>query len=81
MGADSNIGVGALLVEEQPMPHACETTELVVLIDLRRRNDRSRQAGCVPTTQHDKSRIRTAGRDAEIAKADREVLVTATSLR
>jgi hypothetical protein len=38
----------------------------VVATDPKRRNDRSRQAGCT-------------GRDAEIAKTDREVLVTTST--
>jgi hypothetical protein len=47
----------------------------VVATDPRPRNGRSRQAGCV--THHHKIRIRT-GRDAEIARTDAGVLVTAS---
>jgi hypothetical protein len=84
VGANSNLGFGTLLVEEYnpsfvgvQEPDASETTEVVVATDPRRGNDRIRQAGCVTTTHHDKTRIRT-GRDAEVAKTDRGVLVTAS---
>jgi hypothetical protein len=83
MGTDSDIGSGTLLLEERnpspvgvQKPGASQTTELVVGIYPRRNDDRSGQAGCVPTTRHDKSRSRT-GRDTEIAKTDRRVLAIA----
>jgi hypothetical protein len=56
---------------------ASETTELVVATDPRRRDDRSRQDGCVPTTHHDRFHSST-GRDTEISKTYRGVLVTAS---
>jgi hypothetical protein len=66
VGVNGGIGVASLLVEERhpslsgvQEPDASETTELVVATDSRRRNDRCRQAGCVPTIHHDQSRIRT----------------------
>jgi hypothetical protein len=69
MGADSDISVGTLLVGKRnpslvgvQKPDASETTKVVVLTDPRRREDRSRQARCVPTTHHDESHRRT-GRD------------------
>jgi hypothetical protein len=57
MGADSNIGIGTLLMEKRDLslvgiqkPDANETTEVVVATYPRRRDNRSRQAVCVPTT-------------------------------
>jgi hypothetical protein len=85
MGADSDIGFGTLLVEKRnpslvrvQKPDASETTKVVVPTDPRRRDDRSRQARCVPTTHHDESHSCT-GRDTEVSKADRRVL-EATSI-
>jgi hypothetical protein len=57
-------------------PDASESKELVVATDPRRRNDRRRQGWCLPTSHHGVIRICT-GRDAEVAKADRGMLVTA----
>jgi hypothetical protein len=57
MGTDSGISAGTLLVEERnpglvgvQKPDASETTQLVVATYPRWRDDRSGQAGCVPTT-------------------------------
>jgi hypothetical protein len=62
MGADSDIGVYLSLVGVQQPDASEEATEVVVSIDPRRRDDRSRQARCVPTVHHDESHRRT-GRD------------------
>jgi hypothetical protein len=82
---DSDIGVGTLIVEKRNQslvgvqkPDASETTKVAVPTDPRRRDDCSRQARCVPTTDHDESHRRT-GRDTEVSKTDRRVLV-ATSI-
>jgi hypothetical protein len=73
MGADSNIGIGTLLMEKRnpslvgvQKPDASETTEVVVAAHPRRRDNRSRQAGRIPTTHHYKSRSRT-GRDTKVS--------------
>jgi hypothetical protein len=55
---------------------ASETMKVVVPTDPRRRDDRRRQARCVPTTHHDETHIRT-GRDTEVSRNDRVVLVAA----
>ena len=84
MGADSDIGVGTPLAEERLVgvhkPDASETTELVLATDPRRRDDCSRQFGCVPTSHHDKSHSLT-GRDMDTSKTDRGVLLIASTFK
>jgi hypothetical protein len=80
MGADSDIGVGTLVVEKLnpslagvQKPDDSKAKEVVVPTDPKRRDNRSRQARRAPTTHHDESH-RCTGGDSEVAKPIGECL-------